>query len=149
MRVLWREEEPTYTGKFVRFERARCHPKPLQPGGVPIVVGGHSPAAARRAGRLGDGFFAMTDGPASLEALGVEMRRAALAAGRDPDEVEITAGWMADTRATPTAALRDTIRAYEAAGADRLVVARLFDFEIEELRRSVEDFAERILDRNP
>ena len=57
MRVLWRDPEPTFHGTFTSFERAKSNPKPAQPGGVPILVGGHSAAAARRAGRLGDGYF--------------------------------------------------------------------------------------------
>jgi len=57
MRVLWRDPEPTFHGKFTHFDRAKSNPKPAQPGGVPILVGGHSGAAARRAGRLGDGYF--------------------------------------------------------------------------------------------
>jgi alkanesulfonate monooxygenase SsuD/methylene tetrahydromethanopterin reductase-like flavin-dependent oxidoreductase (luciferase family) len=35
----------------------RSFPKPVQAGGVPILVGGHSPAAIRRAAKFGDGFF--------------------------------------------------------------------------------------------
>ena len=57
MRVLWRDPEPTFHGTFTHFDRAKSNPKPAQRGGVPILVGGHSGAAARRAGRLGDGYF--------------------------------------------------------------------------------------------
>ena len=57
MRVLWREPEPTFHGTYANFDRAKSNPKPAQPDGVPILVGGHSAAAARRAGRLGDGYF--------------------------------------------------------------------------------------------
>jgi hypothetical protein len=53
---------------------------------VPIIVGGHSNAAARRAGRLGDGFFPASRAPAPLIALA---RKEAEAAGRDPDKLEI------------------------------------------------------------
>ena len=56
MRELWGAEKPTYHGEYVHFEAAYCRPQPVN-GSVPIVVGGHSKAAARRAGRLGDGFF--------------------------------------------------------------------------------------------
>jgi alkanesulfonate monooxygenase SsuD/methylene tetrahydromethanopterin reductase-like flavin-dependent oxidoreductase (luciferase family) len=51
-------------------------------------VGGDSKAAARRAGRLGDGYFPARGAPAELFD---EMRRAAEAAGRDPARIEITA----------------------------------------------------------
>jgi len=93
MRELWGSAEPTYRGRFVDFERALSYPKPAN-GSVPIVVGGHTPFAARRAGRLGDGFF-----PAKhrdLEELVPIMRAAAEAAGRDPDAIEITTGAARD-----------------------------------------------------
>ena len=69
--------------------RARL-PKPFGATGIPIIVGGHSEAAAKRAGRLGDGFF-----PAALPARVAElvriMRQSAEQSGRDPDSIEITA----------------------------------------------------------
>src|SRR5688572_12792461 len=56
IRTLWQDEEATFTGRWTSFERAKMYPKPAQAGGaIPIHVGGHSKAAARRAGRLGDG----------------------------------------------------------------------------------------------
>ena len=50
MRALWRDPEATFHGAHTRFERAKSNPKPAQPDGVPILIGGHSSAAARRAG---------------------------------------------------------------------------------------------------
>ena len=44
LRVLWQDDESTFHGRFVDFEPARSYPKPAQEGGIPIVVGGHSPA---------------------------------------------------------------------------------------------------------
>src|SRR5581483_1658981 len=57
MRALWSEREATFHGKWTTFDRAKSYPKPARSGGPPIHVGGHSRAAARRAGRLGDGWF--------------------------------------------------------------------------------------------
>ena len=52
MRELWREDVATYHGLYVDFERVSSLPKPAQPDGVPIVIGGSSRVAARR-GRAG------------------------------------------------------------------------------------------------
>jgi len=56
MRELWSADAPTFKGEFVNFDGAYCRPQPVNKA-VPIIVGGHSKAAAKRAGRLGDGFF--------------------------------------------------------------------------------------------
>lgn len=91
MRTLWSQKAPTYAGRFYRFQDARMWPKPVR-GTVPIVIGGHSEAAARRAGRLGDGYFPASADPASIPALIEVMREAAAGAGRDPAAVEVTVG---------------------------------------------------------
>jgi len=86
MRALWSQDLPSFSGDTVRFHEAIMRPRPVDRR-VPIVVGGHSPAAARRAGRVGDGFFpAKGDLPALLD----ELRKAADGAGRDPGDVEVT-----------------------------------------------------------
>ena len=86
MRALWGQERASFTGRFVTFKDVFCRPRPAA-GRIPIVVGGDTVAAARRAGRLGDGYFPARGAPAELFD---EMRRAAVAAGRDPSGIEIT-----------------------------------------------------------
>ena len=86
MRALWGQERASFTGRFVTFSDVFCRPRPAA-GRIPIVVGGDTVAAARRAGRLGDGYFPARGAPAELFD---EMRRAAVAAGRDPSGIEIT-----------------------------------------------------------
>lgn len=93
MRELWSAAEPTYSGRFVSFDRALSYPKPAH-SSVPVVIGGHTPFAARRAGRLGDGFFPAKN--RDLHELLPIMRDSALAAGRDPDAIEITTGAARD-----------------------------------------------------
>ena len=86
MRTLWSQERASFAGRFVSFDEVFCRPRPAA-GRIPIVVGGDTRAAARRAGRLGDGYFPARG--ASTE-LFDEMRRAAEAAGRDPAAIELT-----------------------------------------------------------
>jgi probable F420-dependent oxidoreductase len=87
MRELWGAERPSFHGRFYDFDGAYCRPQPVN-GTVPILVGGHSRAAAKRAGRLGDGFFPARG--AAPELISV-VRQAAAEAGRDPDTIEFTA----------------------------------------------------------
>ena len=91
MRALWSRECASYEGDFSSFSKVYSRPQP-EGGSVPIVIGGHSDAAARRAGRLGDGFFPGKGSPDELERLIGVMRESAVQAGRDPDKIELTAG---------------------------------------------------------
>jgi probable F420-dependent oxidoreductase len=100
MRALWSSPAPTYEGRFIRFRDAFMRPKPVR-GDVPIIIGGHSEAAAKRAGRLAQGFFPARGVMAELIAV---VRREAGAAGRDPDAVEITASMPEDPGEIPALA---------------------------------------------
>jgi probable F420-dependent oxidoreductase len=138
MRVLWREDEPTFHGEFFSFTKACSHPKPVQPGGVPIHIGGHSAAAARRAGRLGDGFHPLgLAGDALAERIG-QMRAAADAAGRDADAIELTLGGLLDQLDD------DGLATAEAAGAVRLVLSTR-QKDINEACDQMSAFAERFI----
>ena len=57
MRTIWSQERPAYRGRFVAFESVQAHPQPVQRPGPPIVVGGHTPAAFRRAVEQGRGWY--------------------------------------------------------------------------------------------
>ncbi len=109
MRELWSSDRPTFDGEFMKFSGAYCRPQPKN-GTVPIIVGGHSKAAARRAGRLGDGFFPARG--ASKELIDL-VKRSAEEAGRDPDAIEITTSLPDDLSTIPDLA---------AIGVDRLLV---------------------------
>jgi probable F420-dependent oxidoreductase len=56
-RKLWTENHVTYQGKIFQLHDVTMLPKPVQPGGPPIIVSGRSEAAIRRAARLGDGYM--------------------------------------------------------------------------------------------
>jgi len=120
MRALWTGQEVTLDDGFHTWDRAISLPAPPN-GTVPIVVGGHSEAAARRAGRLGDGFFPGKGSPEVLAGLFTVMRRAAEDAGRDPDAIEITAGTGAIGGPDPIGAVEEMA----ALGVHRLVVPPL------------------------
>ena len=114
MRARWRTDRSTYQGEFVRFRDVVSRPKPVQPGGVPIHVGGHSRAAARRAGRLGDGFYPLGVSGQALVELCKLMQEEARAAGRDPARIEISC--VGDFKPA-------TARAYAELGVARVVVS--------------------------
>lgn len=96
MRALWADGEARFDGAFISFKNVEMTPKPVRPQGVPIVIGGHGELAARRAGRLGDGFFPAifpnSELKVRLPGLIETMRQAARDAGRDPGAITITSG---------------------------------------------------------
>lgn len=118
MRALWYNDVSSYRGEYVSFPNVMMMPRrPVNPAGIAIHVGGNTDFAARRAGRLGDGFF-----PAifpnselwnQLPGLIETMRRAAIEAGRNPDDIAITSG---GTRKA------DEVSRYEDHGVSRLVI---------------------------
>jgi probable F420-dependent oxidoreductase len=120
MRALWARDDASFAGEFVSFTGVSSNPKPVK-GHVPIVVGGHSEAAAQRAGRLGDGFFPLNAGQGEIGALIAMMRRAAEAAGRDPRAVAVTTtcpGVSPRADSDPRPAIEERI----AQGVDRVIV---------------------------
>jgi probable F420-dependent oxidoreductase len=56
---LWTEPEVAHDGKFFHFDAVAFEPKPVQQPWPPILIGGESPAALRRAARVGDGWIGM------------------------------------------------------------------------------------------
>jgi probable F420-dependent oxidoreductase len=87
LRALFRDASASFAGRFYRFEGVSIEPPPARVGGPPILVGGRSDAAQRRAGLLGDGWLPYMVSPRRFAA-GVEtVHQHARAAGRDPDEL--------------------------------------------------------------
>jgi probable F420-dependent oxidoreductase len=111
MKALWAEDGATFSGQFVKFREVSCNPKPF--GQVPIIVGGHSEAAARRAGRLGDGFFPSVGAQVDTMPLFDLARRAAAEAGRDPAAIEMISGCpdlLPSSTVEPKAAIEERVR---------------------------------------
>jgi probable F420-dependent oxidoreductase len=121
MRELWQPGYRTHQGELFSFDRCESKPDPVQPGGPPIVIGGSSEAAARRAGRLGDGFYPYVISPDDLAARIETIRSTAREHGRDPDAIEITA-WPGSWKPGCSLDL-DVMRRYAEIGVRRLVVS--------------------------
>lgn len=119
LRALWADnpDGASHHGEFFDFQAATCYPKPVRAQGIPIHIGGHSRAAARRAGRIGDGLQPLGVAGEKLAALRSEMRAAAHDAGRDPDDLELSLGHLV------TKVDADRAGRLCEAGADRLVLA--------------------------
>jgi probable F420-dependent oxidoreductase len=93
---LWTSDNPTFAGKFVHFSDILFDPKPVQKPHPPLWIGGESPPALRRAGRLGDGWYPMGSNPSfpvgtpqQLAESLQRVRRHAEQAGRDPSAIQV------------------------------------------------------------
>jgi alkanesulfonate monooxygenase SsuD/methylene tetrahydromethanopterin reductase-like flavin-dependent oxidoreductase (luciferase family) len=131
LRAVWRDDVVSYSGEHFRFTDVRSHPKPVQRR-VPLLVGGHSPAAARRAGRLGDGFFPLGLTGDLLDRRLEQVAEAARAADRDPAEVPLTMGGLLG-EGTAAAAIEEARRR----GAERVVLSTR-TADLDQLRRDMD-----------
>jgi probable F420-dependent oxidoreductase len=136
IRSLWNEAPESFAGDFFRWSPVESNPKPVQKPGVPIVIGGHVEGAARRAARIGDGFFPARGGFEKLPGLLQAMRDECGKIGRDPSEIEVTTG---DNKLD-----LDVVRRYEEIGVSRLIMPPPA-FDPERLRRSLTEFAESVI----
>ncbi|MEY2399127.1 MAG: hypothetical protein QOJ00_2301 [Actinomycetota bacterium] len=135
LRAAWTQNPATYQGEFFKFTDVHVVPQPVQPGGVPIVIGGHTAPAARRAGRLGDGFFPAQGGVDELPGLLEVMHKSAAEAGRDGDKIEVTAGASFDVEENKR--LADM-------GVSRLMIPPLA-FDVDGLRAGLERFQNDVI----
>jgi probable F420-dependent oxidoreductase len=140
LRALW-DDQPqgvTHDGEFFRFQNAVCSPKPVAGKHLPVHIGGHSKAAARRAGRCGDGFQPLGVTGTALDGLLALMRDEAAAAGRDPADIEVSLGHSV-TKVDAERAER-----LAAQGADRLVLAMPPITDLEQAKDELSACAQRL-----
>jgi probable F420-dependent oxidoreductase len=112
---LFTEERPEFHGEYYDFPASGFEPKPVQKPRPPILIGGGSKAAFRRAIEVGDGWFGGSQSPDHAAQLVADLRERREAIGKPPLEITVLTGWSAGYDAHLT-------RAYEAAGVDRIVV---------------------------
>ena len=87
MKAIWTQDEASYSGEFVRFDRIWSWPKPAQRPHPPVLVGGHGPTVLDRVLGFGDAWIpdytpdglleraaelrARADRPISLQVMGM------------------------------------------------------------------------------
>ncbi len=135
MRTLWREPVASFQGDYVSFDKVVSEPRPVQTDGVPIVVGGHTKASARRAGRLGNGFYPLGVSPERLAELREIMAESAMENGRDPASIDITCVGLPDLQ---------TAEFYAGVGVDRMVVSAS-GRELDDVRRGFDKFRDGVM----
>ena len=155
MRAAWTTDPVTFEGRWASVRAVHALPKPVQPGGIPVWIGGHTDAAVRRAATLGDGWHPIGMRPPAMlppEAYAAAVRRLhtwAQGAGRDPKSITLSLRVPMDVRAKglkPPAGDRPMfqgtadqviadIRSYAAVGVTHFV----FDFTHADLRAALDN----------
>ena len=90
MRALWAGPHAEFHGEFIEFDKVTCSPRPVN-GDIPILVGGDTDVAIRRAVNLADGYFPGESDTEKLAALLERVKKACDQAGRDFQSLEINA----------------------------------------------------------
>ncbi len=116
LKALWTQDEPEFHGRFFDFGPLKFEPKPVQKPHPPILFGGESETALRRAATLGDGWYGVAHDPESAAQRVATLREFLARAGREGEAFEVTVGHAG--RPFDAALLR----AYARAGVDRVVV---------------------------
>ena len=143
MRALWAQESSSYHGETIAFDDMCCYPKPAN-GDVPILIGGHSQAAARRAGRLGNGFFPAVGAQRDVFPLVEVARQSAAEHGRDPSDIEISTGCpgaLPESSDHPLTAVEERA----GRGVDRVVLP--LPAFMPDIEKNLETFSREVIER--
>jgi probable F420-dependent oxidoreductase len=140
LRALWTQEKPSFAGHYFSFSGIDAHPRPVQRPHPPIVIGGMSKPAARRAAERGDGWYGFFTNP-ELTARSLGWIREATAAGRRPaglDALEISV-------TPPPPITPELVKQYEELGVHRLVALAPAGFagprDVDSMLRFVDELA--------
>jgi probable F420-dependent oxidoreductase len=115
MKALWTQEEATFHGEFVNFDRAISFPKPVQRPHPPILFGGATASGRARVVEYCDGWIPIDVLLDDLPAAIADLRRRAEAAGRRPDTLSVSV--FAFKPPTP-----DAIKRLEDMGVERVTL---------------------------
>jgi probable F420-dependent oxidoreductase len=92
MKALWTTDRTTFSGEFCRFENVAAFPKPARSPHPPVLVGGNTKPALRRAARNGDGWFGWNLDLDELEKALAELDALLAAEGRSRDGFVVQVG---------------------------------------------------------
>ncbi len=119
MRAVWTQPKPAYRGRYVSFEGVQAMPRPVQRPTPPIVVGGRTPPAFRRAVTQAHGWYGFGLDVPTTEAFVAALREAGKQHQRPAELGRLEISVTPPAYGVPDAA---TLDAYAAAGVDRLIL---------------------------
>ncbi len=90
MRTLWRDDPASFDGPTVRFKDAYMYPRPVRPGGIPIMIGGDTEIAQKRVARTGDGWLAFNLPVDEARARVARLKELTRKQEREPEQLRIS-----------------------------------------------------------
>lgn len=122
IRALWSQDKPNFQGQFTQISGVQSNPRPVQAPHPPIIIGGMSPPAYRRAVKQGNGWYGFFEDLETTAASIAGLKQAAEECQR-PTEL----GELEITITPPGPVDLDTVKRYEDLGVTRLVLLRGFE----------------------
>lgn len=141
MKSLWTEETSTFEGELYQLPPCRMYPKPVQSPHPPILVGGESDAALRRAARHGQGWFTFNRAPGEFPEVLDQLDRHLADNGRSRQDRDFTV--MACPYFQPVT--KESLEGYRQAGVDR-VIAVCFAFTRDDLLPTLDQLVTDVLE---
>ena len=132
MRAVWTQPAPAYRGRYVSFEGVQAMPRPVQKPTPPIVVGGRTAPAFRRAVTQGHGWYGFGLDVGTTEKFVAALREAAK---RHPRPAELGRLEISVTPPSPGVPDKATLEAYALAGVDRMILRPSPDMDGSALER--------------
>ena len=136
MRAVWTQPKPAYKGAYVAFEGVQAMPRPVQQPTPPIVVGGRSAPAYRRAVTQGHGWYGFGMDVASTQKVVADLRATQQAVPRPAELGALEISITPPGYDVPDAA---TVKAYADAGVHRLIIRPRPDMDAPALERFAAD----------
>ncbi|HMG41885.1 MAG TPA: LLM class F420-dependent oxidoreductase [Acidimicrobiales bacterium] len=140
MKALWTEEVSSYEGELYTLPKARLYPKPVQSPHPPVIVGGESDAALRRAARIGQGWYGFNRTPDQVPEALERLDRALAAEGRSRTDDDFSVTICPYFNPVD----RDALSRYEDLGVDRAVVV-VFAFDVPSLHTTLDQMSSDLL----
>lgn len=151
MQALWTQAMPSHQGRFYQFSDMAFSPKPLQKPHIPILIGGVSRAAIRRAARVGNGWHPTAMAPEVLRESMHYLAEQAQAAGRQAAEIPVSMSLPLHSGRPGRFALGldpaemvQKIQAFASLGVDRVVISP-YTGEAQEMTQALEVIARDVM----
>jgi probable F420-dependent oxidoreductase len=141
MKVLWGDDAAEYKGRTVSFKDAYMYPRPVRKTGLPVLVGGDTDLAIKRAARLGDGWLPFSVKAKDAKERIAQYKKQVRENGRDPESMRIIQSMFSWTTL-------DELKMYRDAGVTEFLIFKSGELSVndKELNEQLAETAQRFVE---